>query len=204
MVNFVAKHIFEISEDDCSIRAQWSRFYIEVLLSSLSKTMVVFIFSIILDTLQLTLITYLSFGFLRSVALGWHALSSLYCCVQSVFYFVIIPFFLQDFVMDTNLKLTIILIALLVIKIYAPQNTKRGGKLSYSERKQKRLSSIVRCIFLGVITIFFENRYTLGIVISLSIQTIMLLPVTKKVVQGKGKRNEENQRVPTASTGKEN
>lgn len=191
-INFLARYVFDINEEDNTIKAQWYRYYIEVFMSSLTKTIGVFASSFLLGIFPLTLISYLSFGIIRSKALGWHALSSWYCGVQSIFFFVGIPYFLQNFSFTISFKLILILVSLLIVSRYAPQCTEQSEPLSQENKSWQKKSSIGRVIILSVVILLCPRKYAIGVGIALFIQAVMLVPITKKIIQGKRKKDEKN------------
>lgn len=191
VINFLARYVFDIVKEDNTVRAQWYRYYLEIFLSSLTKTIKVFTCSFLLGIFPLTLITYLSFGLIRRTALGWHAFSSWYCGIQSIFFFVGIPYFLQNCTFTVSFKVIVVFVSLLVISMYAPQCTEQGEQLNSEKRTQQRKSSIGRVLVLAVFIMVLPRKYAIGVGISLLIQTMMLLPITKKIIQGKRKKDEK-------------
>ena len=185
VINFLANKFFDVENDDPSIRAQWIRYYIEVFVSGLSKTLEVFIMSSILGVLPLTFVAYLSFCVIRTAAFGWHALSSFYCSFQSILFFAIVPFLIEGIELSNFLKDILIVSFLIILLIYAPQYTEINDQLDKYENTQMKKIVIFRGIILSFILHFSSGNFALSVSIAMSIQILMLLPITKKIIQGK-------------------
>lgn len=187
VTNFITKCLFDLNNDDSSMKAQWTRYYVEVLISSISKTIQVFIAAVILGVFPLTLSVYVSFCIIRTTALGWHASTSGYCSFQSIFFFAFVPFFLKGFVLYLGAKLMISLLFVGLVFKYAPQCTGASECLNKLQKKQMKKKALLKALFLAVALLYFSGDTALMISIAMGIQMIMLVPITKKLVVGKEK-----------------
>ncbi|ELY8689111.1 accessory gene regulator B family protein [Enterococcus faecalis] len=191
-IDFITKFLFDVDKEDVSLEAQWTRYYVRVIVSNVSKTFEVFVASLFLGVLPLTLYTYISFYFIRRTALGWHASSNVYCSLQSVFFFSIVPFLVKGTDIPFVVKLCSIFVFVIVMIKYAPQCTGVHENLNTQLRMQMKKKSIAKAFLFSVGLLFLSSDVSLAILIAMVIQTVMLLPITKKIVIGKENKNEQD------------
>ncbi|WP_376716883.1 accessory gene regulator B family protein [Enterococcus hulanensis] len=92
LVRIISKKIFLISEDNNSEEAAWCRYFIEVILINIIKTILIIFIALLLNTLYTTIICELVFLSIRKQADGWHANNSWYCSLLSITFLVLIPY----------------------------------------------------------------------------------------------------------------
>lgn len=185
LTNFLTRTFFNFRRSDSSIEAQWTRYYVEILVSSITKTFEVFTVALVLGVFPLSFATYISFSIIRTSALGWHAFKSRYCSFQSILFFSIIPYLFNGLEIKLSIKILLILFFIFVIYKYAPQKNSTRDYLSEIEKKILKKKSLIKASLLSLGLIYFSGNLALAIFLAIMIQIIMLVPITKKIVEGK-------------------
>lgn len=188
--NTIAEKIYDVEITDQSIQACWARYYIEVFLVSFEKLIEVFGCALLLSSFWETLTTYLLFGLIRSYAKGWHALQSWYCSVQSIFFLSVLPAIFKHILLPTSLKEVVSVLALIIILRYAPQATDKSPIVNDSLRMQLKIKSFFALLFLLVIQWFAPSMMATSAFIAITIQLLMVLPITKKFFEGRNNDND--------------
>src|SRR5699024_10665582 len=100
------------------------RLGMQVVVSNLAKTIVVYGISILFNLFLYTLTVHLSFYLIRHFAHGAHARSSLLCYLESLFYFVLLPWIVGYIKVPSEIMYTLSLVGLVLIIIFSPSATK--------------------------------------------------------------------------------
>jgi Membrane protein putatively involved in post-translational modification of the autoinducing quorum-sensing peptide len=179
--------IFDIDENQSSLENAWTKYYVKSILVSLEKFSIVILVSLVTNTLILSGLTYVFFSFLRKFARGWHALSSLYCTVQSVLFYVLFPIFVERYRIELIWCIILELISITILIFFAPQATLRNPISSSQEIKMKQ-KVFNRASILFILTIFFKmnNFDNLANIVlyCMLLQVSLVLPITKGIIEG--------------------
>ncbi|WP_432654282.1 accessory gene regulator B family protein [Vagococcus fluvialis] len=192
LVNTVGFLFFDIKKDDTCLEAQWTKYFIENIIMSLLNFFLVLFCSYIFDTFFDTLLLFLIFNFFRPVCGGWHSLYKSYCVIQSIIFYVILPFLLTLINISINHKFILFLFSFygLLFFIYSPRGTVREPieKSMYWILKKK---SLFRLIQLLLITLFINNNtFSMLSCYAILVQCLLIHPRTKQFFEGKDNKNE--------------
>src|SRR5699024_12749795 len=94
------------------------RLGMQVFVSNLAKTIVVYGISILCHIFLYTLTVHLSYYLIRQYAHGAHAKSSLSCHIQNIVLFVLLPWFIRYIKVDILLMYTITLLGFIIFVIF--------------------------------------------------------------------------------------
>ena len=127
----------------------------QVVVSNIEKTIVVYGLALIFHTFIYTLLTHISYFLVRSNAHGAHAKSSLLCHIQNLLFFnsalVLTLFHISNFVL-----IGVGLISLFIVIKFAPAAT-RKQPIPKHLIKRKWLTSIMVSILLLIVCIFIKR-----------------------------------------------
>lgn len=157
---------------------------LEVILINITKGIVIYGLAVILNVFFYTLLLHFSYLMIRSKSFGLHAQSSLMCTLISIGLFVIIPFFVKGIILHEFIIVTSFLCAFCCLLRYAPADTDKLPLIGAKKRENLRRHSVIRCILLGLISLWFSNSsvgtmITFGVVI----QIVFILPITYKLLK---------------------
>ncbi|NWK83962.1 accessory gene regulator AgrB [Staphylococcus sp. GSSP0090] len=185
MVNFIdtkidnfAKQLQQRNDLD-HIEYLKMRLGMQVVVSNILKTIVIYGVSILCHLFLYTLTVHLSFFLIRHYAHGAHAKNSFACYLESLFYFVLLPWIVGYMGVSSLIMYPLALIGLLVLIKYAPSAT-RKQPIPQRLRRGKKIKTIIAAVVLLVISLFLNEPYQqlmlLGIVIISILQFPILFP----------------------------
>ncbi|MFW3612959.1 accessory gene regulator AgrB [Staphylococcus caprae] len=152
------------------------RLGIQVVASNIEKTIVVYGLAMIFHTLIYTLTTHLSYFLIRSNAHGAHAKSSLFCHMQNIILFIILPIL----IINLNFSLTILLLlamtGLIIVIRYAPSATKKQP-IPKRLKKRKKILSIVLYCFILVLSLIISEPLNKLMLFGICLESLTLLPI---------------------------
>ncbi len=182
----IAENIFDIDQQDESEKAEWTRYFIEIILLNVLKTALVLFCGIIFNVLYLTVISQLVFFCLRRHAFGWHAKSNFLCSIQCIVLFVGIPLLTERYVsvFPTILWLLIYSGILLIFILFAPQKTEQSLD-SHLTNKQHKRRLLISFLLVAALAILMDITWLrIGIFTGVIASAMMVLPFTKKIIEG--------------------
>ncbi len=152
----------------------------------LEKGIVLILVAYLLSSLKTLFLLILFVNILRRYAYGIHLASSLKCHLFSISVYIIIPKLVLS--LDKTNLLIISYLSLISIVAFAPALTKKGRKLKKDEiKKNKIISTIIAttyCIFITLNQTYLA--YILGI--ALLIQSIIVNPISYRLLLRKEER----------------
>ncbi|MRF36016.1 accessory regulator AgrB [Staphylococcus sp. KY49P] len=155
------------------------RLGMQVLVNNFFKAIVIYGVSILCHMFLYTLTVHLSFFIIRHFAHGAHAKNSLACYIESLIYFVLLPWIVGYIQVPSLLMYPLALIGLIIISIYAPSATKKQP-IPEQLRKGKKIKSICVTLILLLISLFLNEPYQqlvlLGIIIISVLQFRIFFP----------------------------
>ena len=152
------------------------RLGMQVFVSNLAKTIVVYGISILFNLFLYTLTVHLSFFLIRHFAHGAHARSSLLCYLESLFYFVLLPWIVGYIKVPSEIMYTLSLIGLVLIIIFSPSATKKQP-IPQRLRKGKKIKAIAVTLLLLIISVFLDEPYQQLMLLGITIIAILQIPI---------------------------
>lgn len=182
----IAKTLFDIEQKDQSEQAEWTRYFIEIVLLNVLKTTLVLFFGLIFNVIYMTMISQFVFFCLRRHGLGWHAKSNFLCSIQCIVLFVGIPLLTERYisVFPSILWLLIYIGMFLIFILFAPQKTENSldSSLTDGQRKGRLLATFSFFVVLSFSISF--PWLQIGIFAGSLASAIMVLPFTKTIIEG--------------------
>lgn len=179
------------SEDDI----EKLKYGLEGLYLTITKTVIILIISLILNIFKETLLVILLYNTIRYFGFGFHAEKSYQCLILSTFNFIAIPLIYLNINLS-NLALVIICsLCIIIFLLYAPADTVKRPLPNKKKRIiRKSLTVFIAIVYISLIFIF-NNHYLTSLLISaLTIQAIVVNPLTYKLF-GQPYRNYKNYTV---------
>ncbi|MGW7977304.1 accessory regulator AgrB [Staphylococcus xylosus] len=152
------------------------RLGMQVVVSNLFKTIVIYGVSLLCNMFLYTLTVHLSFFIIRYFAHGAHAKNSLACYLESLVYFVLLPWIVGYIQVSSLIMYPLALIGLIIISLYAPSATKKQP-IPQRLRKGKKIKAICVTICLLLISLFLTEPYQQLILLGIIIIAILQFPI---------------------------
>lgn len=168
------------SYDD--IKLEQIKYGLTGLYMTISKAIIIFIISLLLNVVKESIILLLCFNAIRVTSFGIHAKKSWICLVISIILFIGIPLIIKNIYLNFTLKLIIGCINIIFIYKYSPADTKKRPIVNKKRRYiYKYISTITATIFV-LLSLIIKNNYLINsLIFSLIIQNILISPFTYKI-----------------------
>ena len=158
------------------------KYGLEAIYLLITKFIVIFIISIILNLWKETILFILFFNILRATAFGIHASKSIYCWISSIISFLFIPYLSKIIIIPNIIFIITGLICILFFIFYAPADTIKRPLINAKKRKIFKILSIISsCIYLIIILLIDNNIIKNLMMMSMILQVILILPITYKL-----------------------
>lgn len=155
---------------------------LEIIYIFITKLSVILISALIFGLFKEMLIFTLLLNGLRTFAYGVHAKKSWHCYISSLVVFILMPYIFINININLIQKIIISILSLISMYVYAPADTEKRPLINPKKRKKFKILSIIICIILTILIIYFNNNYISNfMVIGLVECTIMILPITYKI-----------------------
>jgi len=179
------------SEDDI----EKLKYGLEGLYLTITKTVIILLISLILNIFKETLLVIVIFNIIRYFGFGFHAEKSYQCLIFSTFNFVVIPLIYLSINLSDLALVIICSLCIISFLLYAPADTVKRPLPNKKKRLiRKSLTVLVSIVYISLIFIF-NNHYLTSLLISaLTIQAIVINPLTYKLF-GQPYRNYKNYTV---------
>ena len=158
------------------------KYGLETLYLTITKTIVIIILSIILNTYHNLFLLIIFYSLLRLFGSGLHATKSIYCWISSLLIFSLIPIIIDKIYISKKIMITISSICTILILFYSPSDTIKRPM----NNKKKRLIDKIICTILSTIYtsyIIISNNYIYNNILLFSqiIETSLILPISYKL-----------------------
>lgn len=152
---------------------------VEGIYLTITKTIIISLIALILGVFKELIFLLISFNFIRLFAFGIHANKSWICLLFSSTLFLSGAYLCKILVIPKNILITLFLIVLLIISIYAPSDTVKRPLIKKKRRIIFKILSITVVIIYFILTLIIKNNLFINaIIIGLIIECILILPTT--------------------------
>ncbi|KIJ87059.1 MULTISPECIES: accessory gene regulator AgrB [Staphylococcus] len=152
------------------------RLGMQVVVNNFFKTIVIYGVSLLCHMFLYTLTVHLTFFLIRHFAHGAHAKNSLLCYIQSVIYFVLLPWIVGYVQVSSLIMYTLALVGLIIISIYAPSATKKQP-IPERLRRGKKIKAICLTLIFLLISLFLNEPYQQLMLLGIVIISILQFPI---------------------------
>ena len=158
------------------------KYGLEAIYLLITKFIVIFTLSIILNLWKETLLFLIFFNFLRATAFGIHASKSIYCWISSIISFLLIPFVCKNYVLPNCFFIVISLSCILLFSLYAPADTVKRPLINAKKRKIYKIITIITSLIYTILIFTIKNTIVKNLIIfAMILQVILILPITYKI-----------------------
>lgn len=159
------------------------------------KIIFILLISILLGIFKEVILFMLIYNIIRFTSFGAHAKNSIVCLIISSITFLGFPLLSMNIIMSNYIKIILGIICIIIFLIYAPADTEKRPIIS----KKRRLTYKVCTTLIGalyiILSIYIKDNYLDNVFIfSLILQSIMLLPITYKLL-GVSYNNYKNYKI---------
>lgn len=152
---------------------------VEGIYLTITKTIIISLIALILGVFNELIFLLISFNFIRLFAFGMHANKSWICLLFSSTLFLGGAYLCKILVIPKNILITLFLIVLLIISIYAPSDTVKRPLIKKKRRIIFKILSMTVVIIYFILTLIIKNNLFINaIIIGLIIECILILPTT--------------------------
>lgn len=181
VVNSIINNINKYYKYD-EIKIKEIKYGIESIYLTITKTIIVFIISIFINTTRELLLFTLFYGLLRLTAFGLHAKKSWHCWVLSLTLFSIIPYLIKVLIINKFITLIIFIICTILFSIYAPADTEKRPLIHKKKRIIYKILTITISIIYFIITNYSTYIIVNSLIFAVIMQTLMILPISYKLL----------------------
>ena len=158
------------------------KYGLETIYLLITKFIVVFTISIILNLWKETLTLLLLFNLLRVTAFGIHASKSIYCWISSIISFLLIPYISKYYILPNWFFIITSSLCIILFILYAPADTIKRPLINAKKRKNFKIITIFTSIIYTFLIFIINNSIVKNLIIfAMILQVILILPITYKI-----------------------
>ena len=158
------------------------RYGLEGIYLSITKLIIIFLLSILLNILKEMIFMLIIFNILRTTGFGLHATKSWICLVSSSVIFLGGPLLAKIIIINNLLKTILSITSVILIYKYAPADTKKRPLIKEKKRNIYKFITTIKCIILNIFIIFIKNNIITNLIIlGIYAEVIVILPKTYKL-----------------------
>ncbi len=158
------------------------RYGIESLYLTITKTIIIFIISFLLNITKELMLLFVFYSLIRLTGFGVHAKKSWHCWVTSLTTFVLIPLLIKYITLS---KVAIIIgysICIPLLMIYAPSDTEKRPLINKKKRiVYKTITTIIAISYLIYSLVQSNTMIINTLFLSVLLETLLILPCTYKL-----------------------
>ena len=158
------------------------KYGLSTLYINITKTIVIFLLEYFLGIFKELLLILLFYGALRLTGFGLHAKKSWQCWIGSLITFILLPYLVKVLTITIYLRLTISILSIIYILIYAPADTEKRPLIRKKRRILYKILCTLTAVILSIISIYTKNVLIQNsIIFSLILECFMISPLTYKI-----------------------
>ena len=158
------------------------RYGLEGIYLSVTKLIIITLIAIIIGIIKEFILLLIFFNIIRFTGFGFHAGKSYQCLIFSTLLFIGVPVIMLYGEFSKTLLISVGMICLVPLAIYAPADTVKRPLPNKKKRKIRKFSTILITL-ISIILIVHINNYSINsmLICSLILESIMVLPLTYKI-----------------------
>ena len=175
--NFLHNNIESITKDELEI----ALYGMEVVYSLVTKTLLYFIISLILNCHKEFLTVILILATIRSTSFGFHANNEFVCYISSFLVIFGTIYIAKNYIFTIIFKATTCILSFAAILLFAPADTEKRPLLNKRLRSILKLCSCITVLFFSFIAIANIGFMSNAIICLLIINSINISPILYKI-----------------------
>ena len=159
------------------------KYGIESLYLTITKTIIIFIISFILNITKELMLLFIFYSLIRLTGFGVHAKKSWHCWVTSLITFVLIPLLIKYVTLNKEFIIISYTIFTLLLLEYAPADTEKRPLINKKRRIIYKVLTILLVISYLIYSLIQKDNITIinTLYFSILLETILVLPCTYKL-----------------------
>ena len=174
------------------------KYGLEALYLTLTKILVIYLISIVLNTYKELSLIFLFYGILRLTGFGLHSKSTKECWISSIAIFVPIPYLVKIIFIPEYINIILSIFGIVLLAIYSPADTEKRPLINREKRiVYKILTTLIAIIYMVIVLVVKNNILSNIITFSILLEAVIVLPISYKLfglkynnyLNYKGRRN---------------
>ena len=158
------------------------RYGLEGIYLTITKVVVIFAVSLILGILKETIAVMLCYNLLRIFGGGIHATKSWICLVSSLLILIVGPILVIYLKIPVIIKIFICCFCVTSFYLYAPADTVKHPIIKKKRRILYKYITVITSLIYTFLCLYLKNNFLSNLfLISMIIETILILPLTYKI-----------------------
>lgn len=159
------------------------KYGIESLYLTITKTIIIFIISFILNITKELMLLFVFYSLIRLTGFGVHAKKSWHCWVTSLITFVLIPLLIKYVTLNKEFIIISYTIFTLLLLEYAPADTEKRPLINKKRRIIYKVLTILLVISYLIYSLIQKDNITIinTLYFSILLETLLVLPYTYKL-----------------------
>lgn len=159
------------------------KYGIESLYLTITKTIIIFIISFILNITKELMLLFVFYSLIRLTGFGVHAKKSWHCWVTSLITFVLIPLLIKYVTLNKEFLIISYTIFTLLLLEYAPADTEKRPLINKKRRIIYKVLTILLVISYLIYSLIQKDNITIinSLYFSILLETLLVLPCTYKL-----------------------
>lgn len=159
------------------------KYGIESLYLTITKTIIIFIISFILNITKELMLLFVFYSLIRLTGFGVHAKKSWHCWVTSLITFVLIPLLIKYVTLNKEFLIISYTIFTLLLLEYAPADTEKRPLINKKRRIIYKVLTILLVISYLIYSLIQKDNITIinTLYFSILLETLLVLPCTYKL-----------------------
>ena len=159
------------------------KYGIESLYLTITKTIIIFIISFILNITKELMLLFVFYSLIRLTGFGVHAKKSWHCWVTSLITFVLIPLLIKYVTLNKKFIIISYTIFTLLLLEYAPADTEKRPLINKKRRIIYKVLTILLVISYLIYSLIQKDNITIinTLYFSILLETLLVLPCTYKL-----------------------
>lgn len=159
------------------------KYGIESLYLTITKTIIIFIISFILNITKELMLLFVFYSLIRLTGFGVHAKKSWHCWISSLITFILLPLLIKyTYISNTIVLISYLIFTLLLLK-YAPADTEKRPLINKKKRITYKVLTIILVISYLIYSLIYKDNITIinTLYFSILLETLLVLPYTYKL-----------------------
>lgn len=159
------------------------KYGIESLYLTITKTIIIFIISFILNITKELMLLFVFYSLIRLTGFGVHAKKSWHCWITSLITFVLIPLLIKYVTLNKEFIIISYTIFTLLLLEYAPADTEKRPLINKKRRIIYKVLTILLVISYLIYSLIQKDNITIinTLYFSILLETLLVLPCTYKL-----------------------
>ena len=182
VVNSIMNNITKYYDYD-NTKISEIKYGIESLYLTITKTIIIFIISFILNITKELMLLFVFYSLIRLTGFGVHAKKSWHCWITSLITFVLIPLLIKYVVINEQVIIISYTIFTLLLLEYAPADTEKRPLINKKKRIIYKVLTILLVISYFIYSLIQKDNITIinTLYFSTLLETLLVLPYTYKL-----------------------